>query len=145
MIDYDTSRYPLVFATWAGDSDKAEVLAFNRWLEELMARALRQGDQIIVINDSTHSGRMPSDARKSMTDAMNHRAAELNDTLIVTYAVVTSTVVRGVLTAIGWMAKDMKKVKICSSLAEAVERSEAAFVRAGVELPAPQRAQERRV
>ena len=133
----DDRLSPILIATWFGSATAQTVQAFEVWLDERIAEARARGERLTLINDSIDADRPKPEARRRFTE---HEFD--SEVLIALPAVITNPLVRGAITAIGWVLGDkMKAVSSWASLPEAFEFARGALRDAGARPPPPSRIQ----
>jgi hypothetical protein len=134
-IVFDARYSPLVITTFFGRCD----LEAAQWHTELMnqatVEAARRGQRVITISDATHSDRPTPEARKYWADNMSTASAVAKAATLATYVVFTSAVVRGALTAIGWLNPDVKKIETFASLSDAIQAANLRFKKERITVP----------
>lgn len=98
-ITIDEGRFPLVTVTFVGDVSNDEFKAYLERLDRLLAR----GEPNAMVMDARRSARSPAIQRKLQADWIKEREALLRRLSCGTAFVITSPLVRGVLTAILWL------------------------------------------
>lgn len=134
-IVFDARYSPLLITTFFGKCD----LEAAKWHTELMNQATldaaRRGQRVITISDATHSDRPSPDARKYWADNMSTGSAVVKAATLGTYVVFNSAVVRGALTAIGWLNPEVKKIETFGTLAEAINAANLRFKKERITAP----------
>lgn len=119
-IVFDARYSPLLITTFFGKCD----LEAAKWQTDLISQATiqaaRRGQRVITISDATHSDKPTAEARKFWADNMSTGSASVQAATLGTYVVFTSAVVRGALTAIGWLNPEVKKIETFGSLPDAI-------------------------
>lgn len=131
----DDSLSPILIATWFGSPTAKTIDAFHAWADERIADARSRGEHLVLINDSTDSGRPDADARRKFT-------AHDFDTnvLIAVPTVITNPLIRGAMTAVGWMiGEKMKRVTTWRTMPDAFDHARTALREAGSHPPPPAR------
>lgn len=101
-ITLHLDQFPIVRATMSGYVSEAELRDHLALVE---ARVLRRGERFVIINDATGMMGLPTARARQMSGEWTLR----NDEALVRYAcgavlVTDSPLVRGVLTAVQWIA-----------------------------------------
>ncbi|MFV8756150.1 hypothetical protein ACNOYE_36840 [Nannocystaceae bacterium ST9] len=131
----DDRLSPILIATWFGSATPRTVDAFHAWVDERIADARSRGDRLTLVNDSIDADRPAPEARRKFTEH------ELDASVLVASPVVlTNPLVRGAMTAIGWVLGDkMKGVHSSATLPEAFEHARNALREVGARPPPPSR------
>jgi hypothetical protein len=127
----DLSRYPLVVVTFVGLATEAE---FDAYLAAMTKMINERKQKNVVILDATQSGRSPPSQRKKQARWIKEHEHLLRAYSFGTAFVITSALVRGVLTAIFWVQPLPNDYTIVATLEEA-ERWAAAKLRDGGSAP----------
>ncbi len=98
-IVVDDSRRPILVVRFEGLVSDAE---FETYLGDMEAQ-LKPGERVCTILDARVAGRAPPRQRKMQADWLARNAARLRQCSVGSVFVITSPLVRGVLTAILWL------------------------------------------
>ena len=101
----DGRYFPLLVATWYGETSEASLRRYHRWVGAMRERGRREDVQIVSINDSRNAQRPPATVRKVAVELMLESRRAAGDGLqLPTLVVVDSPLVRGALAAMSWMS-----------------------------------------
>ena len=131
----DDDAFPLVLVTWTGTVTAESIRSLIEESNRIAARAEKAGVSTVTIHDSRKQGRPSPETRVLMADltkatAVSHSLGEV--------VVLDSAALRGVLTAISWVAPGaIRKVKTVASLDDAYAKAAELFKAAGQAVPAP--------
>ena len=114
-VEIDESRWPLVTVRFEGIVDDE---TFRAYLEGL-AGLLRRGESYALLFDARHADRTPPVQRKMQAEWMQAHEAELRRLCVGTAFVITSPLVRGVLTAVLWISPMAMPHTVVSTVEEA--------------------------
>ena len=103
--------------------------------EELDALAAK-GQKLISISDATQAERPSPEVRKYWAESLAETTPERDAATLATYVVINSAVMRGVMTAIGWLSERARAIKSVSSLSDAIRDALADLDAAGIPRPA---------
>jgi hypothetical protein len=112
---YDTSRWPLVVVTPAGEQmTDAEFASYLDWMDKLFLR----GGQFAVLLDSRRAP--PLAAKRRQIIGQRHKAiVERHPGRLVAFAfIISSAMQRGIFTAILWITRSSDTTRVFSSLSE---------------------------
>lgn len=124
----DDDHLPILIVTWVGAATVANIKRFYAWGSERAATASADGKLLVMINDALDAGRPGPEARNAFA---KHQMA--SDVVIASPVVITNPLVRGAMTAVGWLLGDrMKGVISCATLQEAFDASFKALAQHGV-------------
>ncbi len=128
----DVSRRPLITVTFDGLATDAE---FDAYLDQMTEMVLARKERTVTILDARASGRAPATQRKKQADWLKEHDADLRRYSLGTAFVITSPLVRGVLTAILWV-QPMATAHVVVASMDAAERWAAEQLRsAGLSVP----------
>ncbi len=134
-IIIDDRYLPLLISTFHG---KTEVAAAN-WHSEVNAKigleAARRGLRLVNISDATRSERPDADARKAWAESTERQPAAVRDATLATFVVVTSPLIRGAITAIGWVNPKLASLETFPTLTQAIEEGLRRLERDGQRVP----------
>ena len=131
-IHIDETRWPLVLVTFDGVSPEPE---FDAYLER-MATFLDRKTPTATVLDATRAGATPPIQRKKQADWMKTHEASLRRYSAGTAFVISSPMVRGILTAILWMQPMPQEHVVVATLPEAMKWAREKLRARGVELAA---------
>lgn len=135
-IVFDARYSPLIISTFFGKCDLEAARWHTDLINQVTLQAARRGQRVITISDASHSDRPTAEARKFWADNMSTGSATVQAATLGTYVVFSSAVVRGALTAIGWLNPEVKKIETFGTLPEAVHAAVRRFAKE--RLPAPE-------
>lgn len=120
----DEALSPILVITWIGPATLELIASLKPWSDEHTARAKRLARPVITVHDATAAERPSSEVRRAF-------AEQKGDPEVTTrsYVVITNPLVRGAMTAIGWMVGESFDVVSCKTLADALTQA-AAYARA---------------
>jgi hypothetical protein len=131
----DDRLSPILIATWFGSPSATTIDAFHAWVDDRIAEARAQGEHLVLINDSIDSGRLDAAARRKFAE---HEFD--TNVLIAVPTVITSSLIRGAVTAMGWMlGEKMKSVTTWKTLPDAFDHARTALREVDARPPAPSR------
>lgn len=119
-IVFDARYSPLLISTFFGKCDLEAAKWHTDLINQATLQAAKRGQRVITISDATHSDRPTAEARKFWADNMSTGSATVQAATLGTYVVFTSAVVRGALTAIGWLNPEVKKIETFGTLPDAI-------------------------
>lgn len=120
-IVIDDRYLPFLIATFYG---KTDVVA-GQWhlgaQNEIVLNAAKNGHRVISISDATHAERPDPDARKFWADSTRNEPSAVRDATLARFIVVDSAVIRGAITAIGWLNPEIRNIKTFATVSAAIE------------------------
>src|SRR6478735_439613 len=125
-------RYsPLVIATFMGETD----LELGRWFADLNKKIVLQhaasGRRMVSICDATLATKPTPDMRRFWAEFSNSTTQTIKDATLATFLVMTSPLLRGAITAIGWLSPALRELESFSTLDEAVREAKVRLAHAG--------------
>ena len=133
----DTSRLPIVVVRFSGPISEPE---FDMYLAS-MTQIISRSEPTLTILDARRAIRSPPSQRKKQAEWIKTHADQLRRYSLGTAFVLTSPLVRGVLTAILWLQPLPSDYVVVATMAEAEDWAAGKLRAAG--LPAPLPATER--
>lgn len=115
MIAMDDTYFPVIVATWVGAPTEKSVRAYFQWLHEMLARAKRDSTLFINITDASLAKTPAPDVRRliaELTTTLENAGADKN--AVSAYVVVDNPLIRGVLTALGWLHGSMNVTHVAT-------------------------------
>lgn len=134
-IIFDARYSPLLITTFYGNCDLQAATWHSETQNQIILEAAKKGKRVISVADATHSDRPNPDARKYWADNMSTGSPVIQAATLATFVVVSSTVVRGALTAIGWLNPEIKKIETFATLPLAISAARSRFVRERLPMP----------
>jgi hypothetical protein len=126
----DDDHLPILVVTWFGPATVTNVKRFYAWGTERVAKASAAGNLLVMINDALDAGRPGPEARDAFA---RHQLA--TEVMIAAPVVITNPLVRGAMTAVGWLLGDrMKGVTPCATIEEAFDVAIKALAQRGVKI-----------
>lgn len=131
VIYCDDSHFPVVISTWIGSATLDNSQSYLTWMDAQLQRATREQVQLITISDSTDAKRPPPEVRRLFVDWINQHEDTGGDSLVV----ITNALVRGALTAIGWLAPSAQKVNTVKDMDVALAKARGLLAERGLKVP----------
>lgn len=125
-------RYaPLIVSSFAGEID----LPLGQWYEETSHKVIRshakQGLRMVGIHDATQAARTSAEMRKFWADMSRRAPKDINGVMLANLIVISNPMMRGVLTAVGWLNPEVAQLRIFPSLTAAVDEAVSTITKAG--------------
>lgn len=132
LLVLDDDRSPVLIATWFGPATLKNVERFYAWVVERQERAKAAGAKLALINDALDAERPGPDVRQGLA-----KLPVDAEVMLAAPVVLTSSLVRGALTAVGWLLGDkMRGVTTWATMDEALQAARQAFVERGLRVDA---------
>lgn len=133
----DLRHHPIVITTWFGKATPNTVEGFFRVSIDAYRAAIARAIPHVLITDTEESD-MPDAAVRAqiaeLTKAQNEALAPSAALNYGSYVVISNPIIRGALTAIGWLTGGMDNVNV-STCAEAITRAKADYEAKGGKWP----------
>jgi len=133
LVTEDT-YFPLVIYTWFGEPSMPAVDEYYRLRWQYDERARKEGTKVVLVTDGSEFKPPPATIRKYLAE----RAMETDasDALLCYVTCVPSPLLRGVVTAMAWIAGEQLKTNInLGSMNKVLERALVEFEKAGIQAP----------
>ena len=129
-IVVDDDHLNILIVTWVGTATVRNVERFHLWSKAHVAKANAARRYLVMINDALDAQRPGPEVRAALA-----RYELEGDVVVASPVVITNALVRGAMTAIGWMMGDrMKGVTAHATLEEAFEKARTALAERGVKI-----------
>jgi hypothetical protein len=128
----DLSRHPLVIVRFVGLPTEAE---FDAYLEGMTRFIIERKQKTVTILDASQSDRTPASQRKKQAVWLKSHENLLRQYSLGTAFVITSPLVRGVLTAIFWLQPLPTEHIVVGTMHEAEAWGRARLSAAGIAMP----------
>lgn len=133
----DDEHFPFLVVSWIGVGAVKQAKAYVDWVARL-AETSNPGTPLMIINDATRATRPGPEFRKFFSDFLGTmRGRALLTTDNVTLVVLDNPLVRGALTAIGWMAPAVREMRVTPNLRAAFDAAAEASAHRGHPVTVP--------
>jgi hypothetical protein len=119
----DDALPPILIITWIGPATLDLVDRFTRWADEQVATAKRSKRPLIMVHDATAADRPGAEVRRAFAEQRVDPTVSTR-----TIVVLTNPLVRGAMTAIGWLVGESFDVVSTKTMADALTQA-AAYAR----------------
>lgn len=130
----DFRALPIVFSTWTGVPDIGLVDAYFAAQTEASLLLRSRGDTMVMISDCRAMGRATPTTRQRIAEHTVAQRDLYNQTMLGSCSVFSSALVRGVVTALGWLDPGMR-VPTFATLEAALAWANETIVAAGLVAP----------
>ena len=120
VVIHDDRFAPIVITIWSGTASVEVARWHNELQREDVRKAVAKGQRLVSISDATKADRPGPEVRKFWADALAETTPEQEAGTLSTYVVISSAVMRGVMTAIGWLSERARSIKSVPTLADAI-------------------------
>jgi hypothetical protein len=111
-------------ATWHGAQHQALVEAEGR-----------RGHRVVTITDSSHTRPPPAEVRKYWGEMTKRLPPAVKEATLVAFVVIKSPVIRGVMTALGWLNPELRSVEVYDTMETALDAARQRLKAANQEPP----------
>lgn len=116
-IDLDLSHWPIVISTSHGEVSTEQMDSYmTKYIDTLRSRT----ERFIAIVDLRDAGNLDARQRQHMSTWMENAAKEIPAPQVATVLVFSSVLMRNVLTAVLWIFKPKRPLKVFATLDEAM-------------------------
>jgi hypothetical protein len=134
-MQIDERHFPIVIQTTDANATPEQIARCFADMRRLADRAIREDTYYVSI--SVPAGAFGPLQRAKLAEEMKKSTPEQDRRSLATFVVVQSTLVRGALTAVRWMAPDnLRTVVAVASWSEALDGAAATLRKHGLRLPA---------
>lgn len=130
----DLRTLPIAFATWKGvpDPDLVDAYFAAQTQQSLLLRG--RGQKMLIVSDCREMGRATPITRQRIAEHTTAQRELYGQTILASCTVFSSALVRGVLTALGWLDPGMR-VPTFATLEAALEWASVMLLGAGMVAP----------
>jgi hypothetical protein len=136
VIVIDDRYAPVFISTFVGNTDPAGAKWFMKCQEELALRQVVLGRAVCTITDATRASSPSPEARRAWAETMRDQDRRVKDGSLPNVVVLSSALIRGALTAIGWLNPEIRDLKTVGTMTEALVLVRRAYEKAGKPVPA---------
>lgn len=117
-------RYaPLLVSTFIGEVELEQGRWYERTVLEVIARSATEGRRVASVHDASQVTRTTAEMRQFWADMSSRNQTTLESRTLANLIVVTNALMRGVLTAVGWMNPKVASLKLFPTLDAAVSEA----------------------
>jgi hypothetical protein len=135
LIYLDARYFPTIITTWVGTANVENCEWFASWYDAQIDRAIAEGVKIVSISDTLDASRPPPEVRKFFADWMDRLGDRADEGSLQSIAIIPNPLMRGALTAVGWVNPKARLVKGVASLSDALHSAQAAYESRGLAAP----------
>lgn len=133
----DDRYVPLLVSTFIGEVELAQGRWYERIVLEVIARSVSEGRRVANVHDAGQVTRTTAEMRQFWAEMSSRNGAMLESRTLANLVVVTSSLMRGVLTAVGWINPKVASLKLFPSLEAAVAEALKLLRHAGTPVTLP--------
>ncbi len=135
-IVIDDRYSPLIVTSFMGDVDLQVGTWYEKTIQRIIERETLYGRRVVNVHDASRSTRTSPEMRKFWAEMSARNHATMDAKMLGNIVVITSPLMRGVLTAVGWLNPRVASLQVFASVdsavTEALEILEAAGTPAAV-------------
>ena len=135
MFSPDDSFYPLTFARFTGETTMDDAKALADWQDALTERARGDGVKLISLFDARGTTKVTAEVRRELGEWTKRTDANSQEIQPVTVVILDSALVRGAMTAIGWISSSVARTTPAKSIDEAVAVIQRRCREEGLDIP----------
>lgn len=125
-------RYaPLLVSTFVGKADLESTKWYSGVYTATVRREASKGRKVISINDASRAERPTADARKGWAEMADRSPVDVQNAVIASYVVLDNPLLRGAVTAIGWMTDKVRGLESFKTVDQAIEAAVARLAKEG--------------
>lgn len=134
-IIIDERHHPVIVTTWFGEATIDTVDQYYDWLGPRLAKARARGERLVLLNDTFAVERPTPMVRKRLAEKTKAQNQDHGRAMVGSVVVIESALIRGAVTALGWILPSLADSEFVGSLEEAIDRSIAILDREGIRAP----------
>lgn len=136
-IIIDDRYSPLLVVSYFGELQLAQGQWFEQHMQRLIASS-RHRERLVTVHDASRSTKTSPEMRKFWAEMSARASANPSARTLADLLVITSAIMRGVITAVGWLNPEVAKMRVFPSLEAALTEATKLLTAAGtgVQLPA---------
>jgi hypothetical protein len=134
-VTFDDRYSPIIIMIWEGRSCIEAAQWGMSLQQEMTEKLVAAGQRFVSISDARKARRPEPSVRKYWADVLSKNTPESKAATLATYAVFDSALMRGVMTAIGWLSEEARSITTVATLGEAIEQGLAELDAAGIARP----------
>lgn len=143
MVDGPTSviiderTRPLVVTTWFGEATERIVDEYFDWFAARLARGRASRERLVLLNDTFAIERPTPVVRKRLAERTKAQSqTDMRAVVVGSVIVIENALVRGAVTALGWILPTLADSTFVASIDEAMDASLALLAKDGLQPPA---------
>lgn len=135
-VIHDDRYSPVLISIWDGQA----TLDAARWHDgvtnEATLRIIDGGGKLVSISDATKSIRPTPELRRYWAENLQNADPRIRENTLATYVVINSPMMRGAITAIGWLSAEARRITCVATLHDAITGALEQLDAAGLARPA---------
>ncbi|HSU42350.1 MAG TPA: hypothetical protein VLJ38_22365 [Polyangiaceae bacterium] len=137
LVIVDNRYGPLIVSTFVGEVELSQGLWYERTILDVIGREAAGGRRVVSIHDASRVTKTSAEMRRFWADLSARHSATLESRTLANVIVVSSPLMRGVLTAVGWMNPKVAALKLFPTLDTAVAEAQKLLRAAGTPVTIP--------
>jgi len=136
-IVIDERTKPVIVTSWFGEATERIIDEYFDWSSSRLARARAARERLVLLNDTFAIERPTPMVRKRLAERTKAQSVEDQRAVVLgSVVVIESALVRGAVTALGWILPSLSESQFVASIDEAIDRSLAILAKEGLPPPA---------
>lgn len=127
----DDRYFPLIVSSFVGEVELPQARWFEDVTLKLVRRGVTEGVHLVNIHDASRSTRTSPEMRKFWADLSRRHEDGPMSTQLTSFIVVSSPIIRGVMTAVGWLNPKVAQLQVFPTLQEALLEATSELIRRG--------------
>lgn len=119
-VTFDDRFLPVLIVTFEGANTVEASEWFGARYVEVLERAHARSEKVVSISDASRAERPGPEVRRFYAEWMATIPQHLQDTTLGSIAVITNPLMRGAMTAIGWINEEVRNVESVASLEDGI-------------------------
>lgn len=132
----DDRYMPVIISQWRGQA----TLELARWHAEhtqaMLDECIRNNQKYVLVSDASLAERPPPAVRKFFAEFAESGGERQQELALASIIVISSAIMRGALTAVGWVSERAARMDTVATMQVGLERALKALDAAGLERPA---------
>jgi hypothetical protein len=138
-VAIDGRYLPLIVSCFVGDVNLPLGMWYEQTIHEIVGSETLGGRRTINIHDATRSTRTSAEMRKFWADLSTRDAETIGAQTLHNFIVVSSPIMRGVITAVSWLNPRVSRIQLFPNLERAVSEAVSLLAAAGTPVRLPRR------
>jgi hypothetical protein len=135
-VTVDEQYLPVLLTKWQGRLQPDITRQYMEWMNEQLGLAKARGSVIVQVSEALQAERPDAVTRKLLAEMTDSQRENFPEVLLdPSFVVIDSPVLRGVITALGWITRGGLDVRTYATLPEAIRAAAARLAEAGHAAP----------
>lgn len=134
-IVIDERMKPVLITTWFGEATVKIIDEYFDWNDARMARARATGERLVIMSDTHLIDRPTPMVRKRIAERTKASSPDYAKATIGSVIVIENALVRGAVTALGWILPSLSESRFVASIDEGVDYCQTLLEKEGLRPP----------